>query len=350
MNTCFPIGTCTAGLPGHPLIVAEIACAHHGSEERAMRLIDAAAQTGADIIQLQIFRAADQVPTHHKLRALLETLEFSDATWERLFRHAHGTGRTVSAFVYDEASLALATQFAPAHYKLNSSDLGHVRLLEQVGATGIPVSLGVGASSLEEILHALRVLEKQSAGEIILLHGVQSFPTPPAEARLQRLSLLRQTFHRPVGYADHTSGDHPHAWMLDLVALGCGVVLLEKHLTLSRAEQLTDYQAALEPDAFREYVVMIREAASALKDGLPLELTAQDHTYRQFQKKYAFTRRAFQAGEKIQRADVMFLRAESGVGFSEDAFASVSAWSVARDLPAEHLLTSACIRPVRQGE
>jgi sialic acid synthase SpsE len=116
------------------------------------------------------------------------------------------------------------------------------------------------------------------------MHGVQDFPTAVADARLMRLGLLRQTFGLPIGYGDHTSADLPIAGQIDLVALGLGVSVLEKHLTLDRSARLTDYQASLEPKEFGAYLARIRTAAAALKDRLPLALTPIDRRYRQFQK------------------------------------------------------------------
>ncbi|MEO0445093.1 MAG: N-acetylneuraminate synthase family protein [Verrucomicrobiota bacterium] len=224
----FSIGDHLVGSPANPLLIAEIACAHGGDEEECLNLIQAAAESGADAIQLQVFRAAHQVPPSHKLRPLLESLELSDSSWESLFRAAQATGKIISAFVYDEPSLELALQFDPALLKLNSADLNYVPMLEGAGQSGIPISLGTGASTLEEIKEGLRILREAGAERVLLMHGVQDFPTQIPDARLTRIGLLRKTWNLPMGYADHTEGDAKLAPWMDLLALGQGASVLEK--------------------------------------------------------------------------------------------------------------------------
>lgn len=320
MQKTFLVHDRPVGLPGKPLLIAELACAHDGSVEALHQLIDAAAAAKADVVQLQIFRSNRQVPTHHPIRPLLDRIQISDEDWKQLFAHAQTTGLAVSAFVYDVPSLALALDFKPHLLKLNSSDLSHEEMLEGCARTGLPISLGVGGSTLEEVQSALRTLEKVGGEKIILMHGVQNFPTAVADARLTRLRLLGELFKRPIGYGDHTDADLSIAQVIDLVALGAGVAVLEKHLTLSRAAKLADYQASLEPAEFERYVQLMRDAAASLSDPVPIELTEIDRRYRQFQKKYAFAARDLAAGAILSREDVVFLRTAEGVGLSEHEF------------------------------
>ena len=305
------------GLASCPLLVAEIACAHHGDFERAQRLIDAATDAGADVVQLQIFRASHQLAPGHSMRSLLETIEFSDEEWASLCDRVKKNGKMLSVFVYDLPSLELALTLDPALLKLSSSDLSHERMLCACGKSKKPILLSTGGSRMSEVESALQVLEENGANEVVLMHGVQNFPTPLEDARIQRIQALSYFFDLPVGFQDHTDASTPEAADTDLLALGAGACVLEKHLTLSRAEKLTDYQAAMEPEEWKVYAARIRSVAPAMNDRNIVGLNEADLQYRQFQKKYAHAVRPLRKGEHLSEDALVYLRAESGTGLSE---------------------------------
>ena len=149
---------------------------------------------------------------------------------------AKETGLAVSAFVYDKQSLEWAIEWDPDILKLNSSDLTHRPMLEEASKTGKIISLGTGSSTKQEIDTGLKVLSLNS-NKIILMHGVQDFPTEIKDSRLNRIGFLRENWNYPVGYADHTSGDNILASYLDFVALGQGASVFEKHLCLNRKKE-----------------------------------------------------------------------------------------------------------------
>ena len=185
---------------------------------------------------MQVFRANLQVPPNHKIRPLLDSLEIKKDDWRDLFLLAKETGLAVSAFVYDKQSLEWAIEWDPDILKLNSSDLTHRPMLEEASKTGKIISLGTGSSTKQEIDTGLKVLSLNS-NKIILMHGVQDFPTEIKDSRLNRIGFLRENWNYPVGYADHTSGDNILASYLDFVALGQGASVFEKHLCLNRKKR-----------------------------------------------------------------------------------------------------------------
>lgn len=309
----FKIGNHLIGDPSYPLLIAEIACAHDGDPWKCSKLIEAASKSGADAIQLQIFSAQLQVPRSHKLRELLENLEIDRKTWKNLFSQAKETGLMVSAFVYDEESLEWVQDWDPDMYKLNSSDLTFEPMLKGVAKTKKPLTLGTGASQVEEIRYGVETLKTYN-DKVILMHGVQDFPTEIHNSRLNRIEFLKNIFNGPFGFADHTDGSNRLAKYIDLIALGQGASVFEKHITLDRKAKSTDYQAALEPETWSEYAKVMRALAPSISDSSPEVLTETDKRYRNFQKKKAFSSREILKGESLTDSCIKFMRSDSEFG------------------------------------
>lgn len=344
-ETRFNIGKLPFGLRGAaPILIAETACAHDGSADEAMRLVDASVEAGADMVQLQVFRAAEQVPPGHKLRELLERIALSDADWTRVFRHAARCGKEIMAFVYDIPSLAVALENGIVALKLNSADLLNRPLLAGCAKSGLPIFLGTGASTIEEIAKSLACIAENGGTKVILMHGVQDFPTAVSDARIDRIRLLRETFGLPVGYGDHTDATLPVSRVIDLMALGLGAEVLEKHITMNRREGKPDHQAALEPDEWKTYAEIVRTAATGLSASAPVELTAADRRYRRFQKKFAVAARAITEGEAVTADAICFLRLEEEGEISAIDFAELGRVVAKRNLAPYEMVGNADLR------
>lgn len=335
----FAIGRSEIGNDSRPVLVAETACAHEGSPAEAKKLVDGAAAAGADLIQLQIFRADEQVGKNHRIYGLLTSLELSDQEWEGVFAHAGQSGSDTMAFVYDLPSLELALRFEPAALKLNSSDLVNGPMLKACAESGLPIFLGTGASRIEEITEALNWIQECGGSKLILMHGIQDFPTQLEDSRLKRIEVLKKIFGLPVGYGDHTDSSLPLAPYVDYLALGLGVNCLEKHITIDRDLKKTDYQAALNPDQWKSYAENIHAAWSALRDHCPIDLTAADQRYRQFQKKYAVLKEGIKVGDSIGIEDVKLHRVEETGGMSGLEFEKGRRFIALRDLDGGHTLS-----------
>ena len=142
-----------------PYIIAEMACAHDGKLEKAKALIDAAVDAGTDAIQLQLFRSDHQVAPHHDLYSLLTKLQFSADEWAEIFLHAQQYDMAIFAFTYDIPSMAVALKLGIDGIKLSSADLSNPEMLEVAARSGLPITLGTGASTLDEISQALHCIE-----------------------------------------------------------------------------------------------------------------------------------------------------------------------------------------------
>jgi sialic acid synthase SpsE len=294
-------------------IISEMACAHDGDIEKAKRIIDAAVSAEADAIQLQFFSRNDLMTPDHEVYDLLGTLEFSQSEWMEIYGYARQTDIHVFACTYDVLSAELAIQLGVDGIKLNSSDLSNPDLLKIVAQSGIPFTMGTGASTVEEIAEAVETSVKNGADNIILMHGVQNFPTEIQHAQINRIRMLRALFPFPVGYQDHTDASLPFSRMIDLLAIGMGASVIEKHITLDRSKKGTDYQAALEPEEFVEFVKMIRMAERAMGRDRILPLSLNEKDYRKFQKKSIVTGCDIEKGQVVTKEMIRFMRSKTGL-------------------------------------
>lgn len=323
---------------GSAFIIAEMACAHDGDFGKAKELISVAAGAEVDAVQLQIFHASANVVEHHRLRPVLEDIEFNSQQWRELVTHCRDQGLPVFCCAYDMPSLVLSLDLGVDGIKFNSADLGNREMLARAADSEVFFTLGTGASTLEEIGEALSFVLGCGGSRLVLMHGMQAFPTRIEKENIRRVRLLKEAFGVLVGYADHTDGDDPFAGEIDLIALGAGACVLEKHFTLDRAAKGLDYQAALNPDQLSAYVRRMRKGLSALGDGWPAAFDEDDQRYRQFQKKRIVAAQALPAGVVLDRRKLALLRTEDGEGLDAVALPGVIGKTLRRALRRHELV------------
>lgn len=312
-------------------IIAEMACAHDGDIAKAKKLIDTAVEAHADAVQLQFFSPDDLVTPDHEIYDLLQKINFSHQDWKEIHKYAGQYDIHIFACTYDIPSAQLAIDLKVDGIKLNSSDLSNPDLLRIVAESQIPFTLGTGASTIEEIDQAVQTSKQYGGDQIIIMHGVQNFPTAIDNAHINKIKLLHRHFGLPVGYQDHTDASNPFSRMIDLLAIGAGACVIEKHITVDRSKKGTDYEAALEPKEFKEFVKLIRTAEAAMGPTTIQPLSESDIAYRRFQKKSIVATRDIGIGEKISRQDITFLRT-SKAGIPPISFKEIVGKTVTKNI------------------
>jgi N-acetylneuraminate synthase len=268
----FSIANRPIGPSEPPYVVAELSANHRGELARALRIIDAAADCGADAVKFQAYTPDTltidcQSPAFRLMgtiwegRTLYDLYREAHTPWEwmgELKRAAESRGLAWFASAFDPTSVELLEALAAPAYKIASFELVDIPLLERVAATGKPVIVSTGMATLEEIDEAVRAIGPR---RLSLLHCVSSYPARPEDMHLRAIPLLAERFGVPVGLSDHTLGP---ATAVAAVALGACIV--EKHLTLGRQEGGPDAAFSLEPDEFRHMTRCVRSAWHALGD------------------------------------------------------------------------------------
>ncbi len=285
------------------MIIAEAGVNHNGSRELALKLVEAAADAGADVVKFQVFRAEAlaaasapkagyQVQTtgsgQNQLE-MLRRLELGEADFHAIRRHCRERGIRFLATPFDEQSLDdLVNTHEVEAIKLGSGEVTNAPLLLHAARTGRAVILSTGMSALKEVEEALGVLaygyasgqEKPSQdafgktfhsapgqdalrGKVTLLHCTTEYPAAYEDVNLKAMDTLRAAFGLPVGLSDHTPGIH-----VAVAAVARGAMVIEKHLTLDRTLPGPDHRASLEPGEFRQLVTAIRQVEAALGSGV----------------------------------------------------------------------------------
>lgn len=303
------IGNKTIGIGKRIYVIAEMACAHDGDVKKAKHLVDAAVEAKADAVQLQFFSVKDGATPEVEGYELGIQIEFAGDQWQEIYDHSRQFDIDIFACTFDVPSAELAVRMGVDGIKINSSDLSHPDLLKVVAQSGIPLTLGTGASTVQEVAQAVETLLQHGGNQVIIMHGMQNFPTDIQDAHINKIKMLQFLFPFPVGYHDHTDGSNPFSRTIDLLAIGAGACVIEKHITLDRSEKGLDYQSALEPEELKEFVEMIRMAESAMGSNRILPLSDNEKQYRQFQKKSIVAIRDIGAGEILNREDIAFMKA-----------------------------------------
>lgn len=259
------------------LVIAEAGVNHNGDIGRALELVDAAADAGADAVKFQTFRA-DALATRdagmaayqkrntaseRTQREMLAALELGEADFRRLKEHAEARGLVFLSSPFDEASAALLAGLGVAAFKLGSGELTNDPLLASVARAGRPMLLSTGMATLEECEHAAATVRGAGAPPVCWLHCVSSYPAPAEASNLRAMHSLRAALGGPVGLSDHTMG-----WEVTLAAVAMGARVIEKHFTLSRALPGPDHAASLEPGEFAQMMRQVRTVEAALGDGV----------------------------------------------------------------------------------
>jgi N,N'-diacetyllegionaminate synthase len=261
----FDLGSRPVG-EGHPcFVLAEVASAHGGSSDRALKMLDAAFQMGADGIKFQLFRADRLVVQRHPGRRDFEQIELTMEEWRRVLRAAKGSGLAVLVEAFDPPSLELAAEEGADAFKVHTTDMENPDFIAAVGAVGRPVLFATGGVSIDDVRDAVR---RVGDVPVALLHGFQTFPTPIQEIRFRELAQWRERFRVPVGFLDHTDGGTLFAQVAPALAAAWGADLVEKHFTLDRSERGYDYQSSLNPEDFHRMVELLRQAEQGAGDEL----------------------------------------------------------------------------------
>jgi len=331
--------------PGEPcFVIAEAGVNHNGDLDLARRLVDAAADAGADAVKFQTFRAAGVVSTTAPKAAyqlastardesqldMLQRLELADDSFLELKERAERRGITFLSTPFDHASVDLLERMDVAAFKVASPDVTNHPLLADIGSRSRPVLLSTGTADLAEVQDAVAVLRAAGVDDIVVLHCVSEYPALAADANLRAMATLANALDVPVGYSDHTQGLE-----VAVAAVALGAAVLEKNFALDRSLPGPDQRASLEPDELAELVRSVRSVESALGDGVKRPSEKERANVAVLRRSLAAAR-DLEAGTVLEESMLVALR--PGTGLSPTRVADVVGRPLVRKVTAGRLL------------
>jgi len=261
------------------LIIAEAGVNHNGDMSLAKKLVDIAAESGADLVKFQTF-SADRLATHfaHKAEyqksetgetesqhAMLRKLELTEEMHVQLIAYCQSRAVGFLSTGFDIESVDLLNRLGQELFKIPSGEITNMPLLRHIGGLGKRVILSTGMSTMDEIESAISVLENSGTprSKVTVLHCTTAYPAPMSDVNLSAMQSIKSALNVEIGYSDHTLGIE-----IPIAAVALGATVIEKHFTLDRNMPGPDHKASLEPAELKAMINAIRNIEQALGDGV----------------------------------------------------------------------------------
>ena len=258
------------------LIIAEAGVNHNGKLDLALQLCDAAKDAGADVVKFQTWKTENLITRHVEQAEyqvinsgvkesqfdMLKKLELSYEDFKIIKKHCDDIGITFASTADEPESLDFLVELGIPFIKIGSGDIGNISFLRYMGSKHLPIILSTGMSTLGDVDVSINALRTGGAADITILHCTTSYPCPYNQVNLKAMCTLRDAFHLPVGYSDHTIGNE-----VAVAAVALGARIIEKHFTLSCNMEGPDHAASTEPEAFAELVKAIRNVELCMGTG-----------------------------------------------------------------------------------
>jgi len=326
-------------------IVAEAGVNHNGNVELAKRLIDVARDAGADAVKFQTFKA-ENVVTRNAPKAeyqvkntksndsqydMIKKLELSEDEFKEIYKYARKKEITFLSTPFDFESVDFLDELGIPAFKVSSTDLTNLPLLEYIAEKRRPIILSTGMGTLGEIEEAINTIKNAGNEDIILLHCITSYPAKFESLNLRAIQTLREAFKLPVGFSDHSLGIYA-----PVAAVALGAVVIEKHFTLDRNLPGPDHKASLEPHELREMVRAIRLIEKALGDGVK-KPTLEEEEIKKLVRRSLVAKINIPKGTVITKDMIAIKRPATGI--EPKYFYKVTGMKAKKDIKKDEVLT-----------
>lgn len=329
------------------LIIAEAGVNHNGSPETARRLIDVAAEAGADYVKFQTFKADRLVsgsapkaeyqqaaaPTKGETQyQMLKKLELSEELHFRLIEYCGRQGVKFFSTAFDLPSIDFLASLRLGLWKVPSGEITNYPYLKRIASRHEPVILSTGMCTLADIEAAVQVFldEGITKQQLTLLHCNTEYPTPMQDVNLRAMPALKERFGIATGYSDHTPGIE-----VPVAAVALGATVIEKHFTLDKTMEGPDHRASLEPHELKAMVQAIRNIEQALGSA-EKEITPSEAKNRAVARKSIVAACLIRQGEVFTEANLTVKR--PGTGVSPMRWNEIIGKQAARDYRPDELI------------
>ncbi|MFB3850645.1 MAG: N-acetylneuraminate synthase [Acidobacteriota bacterium] len=306
---------------GYPcFIIAEAGVNHNGNLGLALKLVEAAKDSGADAVKFQTFKAENLVlkgapqANYQKKNSkfkdqyeMLKSLELNFNDFIKIKEKCDKRNITFLSTPFDEESASFLNQINVPAFKIGSGDFNNLPLLIRIINFKKPLIMSSGMSDLKEVRKVIKKLRQIGLKRIALLHCVSSYPAPYSDVNLNVIKKFKSLFDFPIGFSDHTLGVH-----IPIAAVSLGANIIEKHFTLDRKMEGPDHKASLQPEELKEMVKMIRDIETALGEDAKKITPSEENTLKVARKSLVAIV-DIKKGEKVKREMVVPKRPSGGI-------------------------------------
>ncbi len=325
-------------------LVAEAGVNHNGNLDMALKLVDIAAEAGADAVKFQTFKA-EHIITRSAPKAqyhvettggdsaqswfdLLKSQELTPDMHRALIRRCSERGVLFMSTPYDIDSVDLLDELDVALYKVASTDLDNVALLAHMARKHRPIILSTAMSTLTEVKASVAVIRAQGVEALLVMQCTGDYPAPPADANLRAMATFGRECDVLTGYSDHVMNS-----AVAFAAIGMGAKAYEKHFTLGRWLPGPDHRASIDPDQLGRLIADIRAVEAALGDGLKRVMPSEEKN-RDRLRKSLLAARDLAAGTVLGEKDIVVKRA-GGQGLAAGRYTEALGRRLKRTLSLE---------------
>lgn len=306
------------------IIIAEAGVNHNGDLNKALDLIQCAADAGADYVKFQTFKteklvqksaqkASYQVTNTQEAGSqfeMLKKLEIPFEWYDSLIQKARENNIGFLSTGFDEESIDFLDSLGCDFYKIPSGEITNKPYLEHIAKKGKAVIISTGMSTMQDIANAIEVFTSNgiSKSDITVLHCNTEYPTPMKDVNLRAMSTIAEKFNVSIGYSDHTLGIE-----VSTAAVALGARVIEKHFTLDKSLPGPDHRASLSPKELKDLVSAIRNVEQAISGTGIKEPSQSERQNMVAARKSIHFRIAKSAGDIIERDDLIMLRPGDGI-------------------------------------
>ena len=346
MSSTIEIGGVAVGPDHQPFVIAEMSGNHNGDLERALDIVRAVADSGAQALKLQTYTAdtmtldldlpAFRLPAEHELWSearLYDLYEEAHTPWawhEPIFELAKSLGLVAFSSAFDSTAIDFLEKLDVPAYKVASNEIGDLPLVRGMAETGKPIIISTGSATLTDIDAAVRAARSTGNEQIIVLSCTASYPAPPEQSNLRGIPVLRDALGVQVGLSDHTMGIGAA-----VAAVALGATVIEKHVTLKRVDGGVDSAFSLEPWELELLVESTRVAQLSLGEPVIGPKQAEQNVLRF--RRSLFVTQDVRAGDLITFENVRSIRPAGGL--APDLFTQVEGRPFRTDAKAGTPLT-----------
>lgn len=324
-----------------PFIIAEMSGNHNQSLERALKIVDAAADAGADAIKLQTYTADTMTININKNeffiddpnclwygKSLYELYQEAYTPWEwhePIFKRAAERGIVAFSTPFDETAVDFLESLNVPMYKISSFENTDLPLIKRVAQTGKPMIISTGMASISDIDDMVRTAKDNGCTDLTLLKCTSAYPADASECNLKTIPHLREMTDCNVGLSDHTLGIG-----VAIAAVVMGATVIEKHFTLSRSEGGVDSAFSLEPNELKLLVENTRLASKSL-GSVSYDLNKSEESSKIF-KRSMYVVKDLKKGDTLTRENIKSIR--PGYGLSLKYYDSIIGKKIRSDIKA----------------